>query len=141
MVNKDGRISEVKKAIATTLGVNLERIALMDVYQSRFHREYSDRDETADIRDSDIVDAYELMPTPNLEEAPAGTSPVELIRIPILMRRGFTSSRHHSNNFGRPLVVTVPETVTYRELYAAVVCTLFTPSPLTLTRSRPCRDH
>lgn len=48
----------MKRALSKLCGIPVENLALMDVYVNRFHREFVDKDDVADIRDNDKVHAY-----------------------------------------------------------------------------------
>lgn len=54
-------MSDLKHALSRLSGIPAENLALMDVHANRFHREFVDKDDVADIRDNDKVHAYALL--------------------------------------------------------------------------------
>ncbi|ELR25343.1 Ubiquitin carboxylterminal hydrolase 15, putative [Acanthamoeba castellanii str. Neff] len=67
-VPKHGSIKELRMAVAVFVGVDARNLILADLYNSRFFKEYSDRESLDVIQDRDVTVVYELPPNPAAEE-------------------------------------------------------------------------
>lgn len=52
-------------AVAVFVGVDARNLILADLYNSRFFKEYSDRESLDVIQDRDVTVVYELPPNPD----------------------------------------------------------------------------
>ena len=78
-VPKRGIVWNLKEELGALSRIEAKQLAIVDVYNSRFHRIYSDRDPMTNILDRDDIYAYEL-------EVQSETDQRKMVHVPIYMR-------------------------------------------------------
>ncbi|XP_019850806.1 PREDICTED: ubiquitin carboxyl-terminal hydrolase 4-like isoform X2 [Amphimedon queenslandica] len=122
-VPKDGNIFHMKEELQKMIDIDPSNLVVIDVYHSRFHRIYYDKDPIIHIMDRDDIFIYEL-------RRPLGDQ--NWVPIPVYMReiKRYTSASYFSQKhmttygqvFGLPVVVTVPRIgCKYRSLYNVIM--------------------
>jgi hypothetical protein len=113
----------LKEAVKTSTGLDPSVLVVIDVYHSRFHKVYYDKDPINHIMEKDDIYIYELV-------KPLGDA--EWVPVPVYMREIKTHSSYsyyggqkyttYGQVFGLPIVVTVPRKgCTYKTLYD-IIC-------------------
>ena len=69
----------LKEELGAISGIEPKQLAVVDVYNSRFHRIYSDKDPLTNILDRDDIYAYEL-------EVQSSNDERKMVHVPIYMR-------------------------------------------------------
>ena len=76
-VPKRGSISDLKKELSSVCGLPADQLTVVDVYNSRFHRIYADRESLSHILDRDDIFAYQIY---------SDIDPEEYIHVPVYLR-------------------------------------------------------
>ena len=76
-VPKRGCILDLKKELSSSSGLPVEQLTIVDVYNSRFHRIYSDRESLSHILERDDIFAYQIF---------ADADPDAFIHVPVYLR-------------------------------------------------------
>ena len=76
-VPKRGCIADLKKELSALCSLPAEQLTIVDVYNSRFHRIYTDRESMSHILDRDDIFAYQVF---------TDSDPDEYVHLPIYLR-------------------------------------------------------
>jgi len=118
-VDKSASVWDLKVIMGNQLKLAPQSLFIFDVFNSRFHREFKSHDDVNDIRENDVVAAYEVNCT-DLDIPPHKRPKTSEDNHPT-KKRIFVLSREeeygHRTNMGTPFVVSVDLKVTYRQLY------------------------
>jgi ubiquitin carboxyl-terminal hydrolase 4/11/15 len=126
VVDKDGSIKDLKQGISNIVGIPPEALVVVDMDVGRFYREWPDTSDISDIRENDITAAYEIVPTkkkakqPNSDGESSEDTEPETVRI-IIYHEKREKRSYGTNLFGTPLILSVPEDITYAQLYLKIV--------------------
>jgi len=115
-------VADIKNELSKFTDISTDLMVVVDVYNSRFHRIYADRESLSHILDRDDIYIYELSHPLNHSD---------WVHVPIYHREEIVrdvkytyqsySQRYHQL-FGLPLVVRVPRVeCTYRHLYSTIM--------------------
>jgi ubiquitin carboxyl-terminal hydrolase 4/11/15 len=128
-VEKFLSIWDLKVVMGNQLKLPPQSFMIFDVFSSRFHREFKNHEDVSDIKDNDIVAAYEVYSTnmdvpfhkkqkstPSVEREPE-QQPTKK-RIYIQTRDEEYGSRTAS---GIPFAISVDNQITYRQLYNEIL--------------------
>ena len=113
-------------------------MVVVDVYNSRFHRVYADRDSLSIIMDRDEIFVYELAVSSQEDMIHLPVYHREDMQVPLIstriqityflnfrvrdVRYSSTSyQQHYFQLFGLPMIVTVPQECSYQDIYQAVL--------------------
>eukprot|EP01130_Rhizamoeba_saxonica_P009576 TRINITY_DN3896_c0_g1_i1.p1 TRINITY_DN3896_c0_g1~~TRINITY_DN3896_c0_g1_i1.p1 ORF type:complete len:937 (-),score=208.84 TRINITY_DN3896_c0_g1_i1:51-2777(-) len=109
-MDKHVPIQSLREEIAQIAGIDKpNNLVIMDVYQHRFTKRFTDRFSVSDISNDDIIHAYDL-----------GEPDDESVLIRIINRKS-DSVISKKDLFGAPLLLRVDKKCTYRQLYANVI--------------------
>lgn len=118
---KRGGILDLKTELEKLCGVKAAQMIVVDVYNARFHRVYTDRDSLSLIMDRDDIFVYELS---------VCSEGQDMIHLPVYHREETVKDVRYSSSsyqqryfqlFGIPLVVMVPRECTFSDIYKAVL--------------------
>ena len=76
-VPKRGCILDLKKELGSSSNLPAEQLTIIDVYNSRFHRIYSDRESLSHILERDDIFAYQIY---------TDTDPEAFVHVPVYLR-------------------------------------------------------
>jgi hypothetical protein len=76
-VPKRGCVLDLKKELSSSCDLPAEQLTIIDVYNSRFHRIYSDRESLSHILDRDDIFAYQIY---------TDTDPDASVHVPVYLR-------------------------------------------------------
>jgi len=120
-VNKFSTVKELVMTLAQMTGVRHDSIVITDVYNSKFFKQYHEKESLDNIQDRDNICAYEL---------DIGDADADIKHFPIILRRDeVVSHPYHPHGsytrktlFGFPFVLSVRNAanITYRDLYDLV---------------------
>lgn len=128
-VNKGAIIESLKKALGDMAGVNPDNLIITDVFNSKFFKKYHNNESIDGIdEDRDVIYAYELGPaTTGATTEQEAVDNSKLVHCAVYLRkeeRRSSYSLYHPTTsfalFGTPFFVSVPSTITYRELYSTI---------------------
>ncbi|XP_064399096.1 ubiquitin carboxyl-terminal hydrolase 4-like [Halichondria panicea] len=116
-IPKRGTIWQLKEKLSQLCDIEASHLAVVDVYNGRFHRIYADKDPLTHIMEKDDIFCYQL------EKENIGNR--KMVHVPVYMRtasdKQYSSSSRYYTLFGLPTVAYVPAECTYRTLYTAIV--------------------
>jgi len=127
-IEKSSSLWDFKVVMGEMINVVPESLVVLDVFCSRFHREFKSNEDVAEIKDNDDVAVYEVTYSsedlPKLlrlkvQELGQFVEPTH-IRLPIFVREEDLSSYSRSS-IGVPFVVSVDKHITYRQLYNELI--------------------
>ena len=57
IVDKDGTVADIKKAVSAVVNIPAENLALVDVGRATFFKEWQDKEDVSDVRENDLIAA------------------------------------------------------------------------------------
>ncbi|CAI8056970.1 Ubiquitin carboxyl-terminal hydrolase 4 [Geodia barretti] len=121
IVPKRGTISHLKTEVSEQTEIPDDMMVVVDVYNSRFHRVYDNKENISHILDRDDIYVYELSHQ---------VGDKDWVHVPIYHRElvvkkvnyGYSYTQRYHNLFGLPTIIRVPRnTSTYDTVYQAVL--------------------